>query len=67
MRLKLIKPARAGREIRHWVGLLLLQVVEALHRLVLGAVEGHVKALAFPMVHPRDQHFLYPGHDVGLA
>ena len=66
-RLKLIKSACAGNEIGHRAGLLLLQVVEALHRLVLGVVKGHIKTLVLPMVHPCDQHLLHPDHDVGLA
>ena len=65
--LKLIKPARAGRELRHGACLLLLEVVEALHGLLFGVVEGHVQALMLPMIHSCDQHFLCTDHDVGLA
>ena len=63
--LKLIKPACAGDEIGHGAGLLFLQIVEALHRLVLGVIEGLVNALTLPMVHPCDQR--HPDHDDGLA
>ena len=65
--LKLVKLACAGDEIGHGAGLLLRQIVEAPHCLVLGVVKGHVKALALPMVHPHDQHLLHPDRDVGLA
>ena len=65
--LKLIKPARAGRELRHGACLLLLEVVEELHGLLFGVVEGHVQALMLPMIHSCDQHFLCTDHDVGLA
>ena len=41
--LKLVKPPRAGDEIWHRAGLLLLQVAEALHDLILGVVKGHIK------------------------
>ena len=63
--LKPIKPARAGNKIEQ--GLSLLLIVEALHRPVFCVVKGYVNTLALPMVHPSDQHFLDPDHDVGLA
>ena len=65
--LELIKPARAGRELGHGVGLLLVQVVAAIHGLILGVVKGHVKALTLPLIHPRDPHFPHTDHDVLLA
>ena len=65
--LKLIKPACAGDEIKHGADFLLLQIVEALHCLVLGVIEGHVNTLVLPIVHPRDQHHLHPDHDFGMA
>ena len=64
--LKLIMPACAGRELGH-VANLLLQVVVAIHGLILGVIKGHVKALTLPLSHPRDQHFLHMDHDVRLA
>ena len=65
--LELIKPACAGRELRHGAGLLLLQVVVAIHGLLLDVVKGHVKALTLPLIYPCDQHFLHMDHDVRLA
>ena len=64
--LNLIKPAHAGNKIGQGGGLLLLQVAEAIHGLLLGVVKGYVKTLTLPMIHPCDQHFLHQDHDVGL-
>ena len=50
--LKLLKPARAGRELGYGAGLLLLQVVVAIHGLILGVIKGHIKALMLPLIHP---------------
>ena len=55
-RLKLVKPARAGDKIGHGAGLL-LQMVEALHRLVLGVVKGHI----------RPWHFLWSIHMTNIS
>ena len=57
--LKLIKPAPAGDEIGYGVAV-------AIHD-HLGVIKGYIKALTLPMIHPHDQHFLHPDHDVGLA
>ena len=65
--LKLIRPAHAGRELGYRASLLLLQVVVAIHGLILGVVKGPIKALTLPLIHPHDQHFLHPDHDIGLA
>ena len=66
MVLKLVEPPRAGSEF--WYGaFLLLQVLVALHALILGIVEGHIETLTLSMVHPHDQHFLKTDHEGGLA
>ena len=68
--LKLVKSDRAGDKSEygaHLLLLLLLQVVVAIHGLLLGVVKGHVKTLTLPTIHPRDQHPLHTDHDVGLA
>ena len=65
--LKLIKPARAGIEFGCGARFLLLQVVEALHGLLFGVVEGHVQALMLPMIHLHYQHLFHTDYYVGLA
>ena len=65
--LEIVEPACAGNKIGYGARLLHLQVVVALHGLLIGVVEGHVEALMLTMIHPCDQHLLKTDHEGGLT
>ena len=63
MGLEIVESARAGYKIGYGTSLLRLQVVVALHGLILGVVEGHIETLTLTMIPPCDQHLLKTDHE----
>ena len=65
-RLKLLKPSRAGGEIRNGASLLLLQEVEALPGFPLSVFKRDVQTRLLLLIHPCYDHLLHLYHG-GLA